>query len=178
MSKKIKYQGKVYILESSLEQIMKEKLTEKMENTIDDVLGNNKEEKVVDAPLEETIENEDVDNLAPAPVGEEIGNGDDIKIEGAIEAVKSSLGLTNISEDNLTMLKLTLGDIISEGGVAPSPEVDPTLTEAPDTILHEGRIFKKVGKISEMSPMMESTTVAPPKSIRVGGKIFNLCESK
>lgn len=164
MSKKIKYQGKTYILESSLDQVIKEKLTSKIENSLDDVLGNKTKEATPNA-LDETVDNEDIGDSLPTD------NGEDIKIEGAIEAVKTSLGLSNISEDNLSMLRMTLGDIISD-------EQPISTDEAPDTILHEGIIFRKVGKVSNMSSMMESANRNPPKQIKVKGKIFTLCESK
>lgn len=171
MTKKIKYQGRTYILESSLDKIIKDKLELKIEDTLEDVLGldNGPEfgssefgddlggdlggDPTLDAPIDENLD---------APMG-------DPAIDNAIEGIKASLNVQDISEETLSHLKMILEDIIAESST-PEPELEPAL-EAPDTILHEGRIFRKVGKVSKS--MMESVSNAP-KTISVGGRIFKL----
>ena len=162
MTKKIKYQGRTYILESSLDSAIKEKLELKINDTLDDVLGldNGMDEHVTEETLDENVEG--------APVEEP-------QVLQAIESIKQALAVGEISEENLVHLKMILSDILAEGGagsVEGLPEEAPELAEAPDTILHEGRVFKKVGKASKA--MLESIgkKKETPKTIKFEGKIF------
>jgi hypothetical protein len=50
------------------------------------------------------------------------------------------------------------------------------MAEAPDMVLHEGRVYRKVGPVS--ATMLESASKPAPKKIRVGGKVFTLSESQ
>lgn len=172
MSKRIEYQGKIYILESTIDDTIKTKLEDKIEDALDDVLGGKSKSAPKQAfgneALEETEEVETAPVEAPA---------EDPRISGAIEGIKETLGVLDISPDVLPTLQMILEEILSSASVE-APVADATLSEAPDTILHEGRIFRKIGKLNEVSNMMESTTVAPPKNIRVGGKVFTLCEGQ
>lgn len=177
MSKRIEYQGKIYILESTIDDTIKTKLEDKIEDALDDVLGGKSKgaskQAFGNGALEETEEVE----TAPVEAPVEEVPAEDPRISGAIEGIKETLGVLDISPDVLPTLQMILEEILASASVE-APVADATLSEAPDTILHEGRIFRKIGKLGEVSNMMESTTVAPPKSIRVAGKIFTLCEGQ
>lgn len=160
MSTKIKYNGKTCIQESELNKLIKDKLEEKVVNTLDDVLDNGSTPKPEEPNLEETVEDPNTTD-----------NGEDIKIQGAIEAIKSALGVTDISDEDSDQLQLILGSILS-GANTESPIEPMQELEAPDTILHEGRIFRKIGKMSDLAPMMESSEKPAPAKIKVNEKIF------
>lgn len=179
MTKKIKYQGRTYILESSLDKIIKDKLELKIEDTLEDVLGLDNEPEFGTPGLGDEFGGEpsldgldgNLDPSLDAPIDENVDSSlGDPTIDNAIEGIKASLGVTDISEETLSHLKMILEDIVSESA---SVE-DVPMSEAPDTILHEGKIFRKVGKLS--TSMMESVSSAP-KTISVGGRIFKLAGS-
>ena len=174
MSEKIKYKGRIYVAESSLDGEIKDRVEEKVNSALEDVLGENEPEKSVEAPnLEETSEEPSLDTPDASD------NGEDIKIEGAIEAIKNALGISEIPEDDLNQLQLVLGSILSgSAATTPSDVAVDVPPEAPDTILHEGRIFKKVGKLSDIKSLTESVQKPTPKKISVGGVKYILCESK
>lgn len=177
MHKKIKFQGRVYMLESEFDEKIKEKLEEKIDTAIDEVLdgegGSTEPSLPVDPALDPAGDNVSLEETVEADPNEE-------KINQGISALESSLGIT-LDETDKMILQSTLSDVLerSAGAAAPlAPSVVPSepMAEAPDMVLHEGRVYRKVGPVS--AAMLEAASKPAPKKIRVGGKVFALAESQ
>lgn len=170
MHNRIKYQGRVYMLESEFDEKIKERLEEKIDTAIDEVLDSEEKSSNEEPVLDDNVALDE--NVATDP------NED--KINQAVSAVESSLGIS-IDETGKLLLQSTLSDILENSVGAPdpmTPSVAPTdpVTEAPEMVLHEGRIYRKVGPLSTY--MAESTAKKGPAKIRVGGQVFKLAESR
>lgn len=158
MHSKIRYQGRTYILESSIDATIKEKVEDKIHDIVDETLGKTgASEESIDEPIDETVDGtstetekelNDVNNYNPT-------------ISDAITALESSIGIA-LSEEAKTHIEMILEDELEKGGI-----VEP---EAPEHILHEGVIYTKV---KDKFNLMESANGAPSK-ISYKGKIFNL----
>src|ERR1035437_1553733 len=92
MSSKIKYQGKIYILESEVDQTIKEKVLEKAEKAIDEVF---EEESGGSSGNEEFAPEGTEDPSVDTGLPEEAPT--DPKVDEAISAIESVLG-TQIDE--------------------------------------------------------------------------------
>lgn len=176
MSNKIKYQGKIYILESEVDDKIKEKVIEKAEMAIDEVFEEGGDSST-ELPPEPTPEDQPFEGVSENP---EL----DGQIEAGISALETALGIT-IDETSRMLLGSTIGDILATNSaptdVVPPGEGDtPLEAEAPEMVLHEGRLFRKVGPVSDYmkKPLKESTETNAPKAIRVAGKVFVLAESQ
>lgn len=181
MSSKIKYQGKIYILESEVDDTIKEKVIEKAKTAIDEVFEEEGGSVGTGLATEGT---EDGEEGAEAGLPDE--NPTDPKVDEAISAIESILG-TPIDETGRVLLSTTISDIIASASTeAPVDEMAPGQgdtaleTSAPELVLHEGRIFRKIGKVADYmkKPLKESSEKPTPKAIRVGGKTFVLAESQ
>lgn len=179
MSNKIKYQGRIYILESEVDEAIKEKVIEKAEKAIDEVFaeGGNGTEEV-------TMENNE-DGISPEPTDAPEGEMVDPKVEEAIAAVEGILGFA-LDETGKMLLNTTISDILATSQapvgepVAPGEGNVAMETGAPDLVLHEGRVFRKIGKVEDYmkKPLKESSEKPTPKAIKVGGQVFVLAESQ
>ena len=173
MHKKIKFQGRVYMLESEFDEKIKEKLEEKIDTAIDEVLDGEGGSTEPSTPVDPAGNNVSLEETVEADPNEE-------KINQGISSLEASLGIT-LDETDKMILQSTLSDVLerSAGATAPlAPSVVPSepMAEAPDMVLHEGRVYRKVGPVS--AAMLESASKPAPKKIRVGGKVFALAESQ
>ena len=180
MDKRIKYNGSIYLLESALDKQIEDKVEQKLSATVDKVLGNNKEPQIGEAPVDEPLrETEEVNPEDAAPISDPTELPEEApgatptedtnpQIDAAIEGIKETLGIADIDPDKLEHLKLVLSDI----GAPTSNEVN----NAPEMILHEGRIFRKIGKLTDFTTMMESANPNAPKYVDYGGKKYKLAD--
>lgn len=187
MANKIKYQGKIYIMESEVDEQIKANVLEKVEETIGEIFDDGSEGSEGSSLPPQDLPPQDLpptDGTDPElPMDETVDTASNPNIDTAMASVEDILGI-NLDESGRAILSNVLTEIMASANESTTgaPSVDPTpaLTEAPNTILHEGRVYRKVGKVENLkkTTLKESAEKPAPKNIRVKGQVFTLSESQ